>query len=193
MQSIALILFDASKWAVAADPSPIVPRKVGSVPYRAPAAYDWSGFYVGSHLGYAWGRSHWSQTPDLVSDSFSLSKPFDAFQNTGSFFAGLQAGYDYMLANRLVVGAIVDASAPSFPNQDGISIGGMSLFTSPSLGPQTFGETMLMSGTVRGRLGYAAGNWLFYGTGGYAWTRNQATVTQLASGPTDSPLLYRFG
>ena len=64
------------------------------------------------------------------------------------FFAGLQAGYDHMLPNRVVLGVIVDASAPDFKNQDGISIGGMSLFTSPSLGPQTFSETMLMSGTV---------------------------------------------
>jgi hypothetical protein len=59
--------------------------------------------------------------PDAISDSFSLAKPLDAFQNTGSYFAGLQAGYDYMLPNRLLVGVVV-ASAPSFPNLDGISI-----------------------------------------------------------------------
>ena len=133
-----------------------------------PATYDWTGFYVGGHLGYGWGRSNWLEGPDLISDSFSLSKPIDAFQNTGSFFTGLHAGYDYMLPNRFVVGVIVDASAPSFRNQDGISVGGTSFFTSPSLGPQAFSETMLMFGTVRGRIGYAPGNWLFYGTGGYA-------------------------
>jgi high affinity Mn2+ porin len=163
---------------------------------KAPATtpdFDWTGFYVGGHLGYAWGRSNWSQAPDFISDSFSLSKPIDAFQNTGSFFAGLQAGYDYMLPNRLVFGVILDASAPSFQNQDGISIGGLSFFSSPSLGPQTFGETMLMFGTVRARVGYAPGDWLFYATGGYAWSRNQSVVTQLGSGPTDSPLLWRFG
>jgi high affinity Mn2+ porin len=190
---IAFILFDASNWGMAADPSITVPRKPAPVSYVVHSAYDWTGFYVGAHLGYAWGRSNWLEAPDVISDSFSLAKPIDAFQNTGSFFAGLQAGYDYMFANRLVAGVIVDASAPSFRNQDGISIGGMSLFTSPSLGPQTFGETMLMSGTVRGRFGYAPGNWLFYGTGGYAWTRSQSTVSQLSSGSTDSPLLYRFG
>jgi high affinity Mn2+ porin len=149
---------------------------------------DWTGFYVGAHLGYGWGRSNWSQAPDFISGSFSLSKPIDAFQNTGSFFAGLQAGYDYMLPNRLVFGVILDASAPSFQNQDGISIGGLSFFSSPSLGPQTFGETMLMFGTVRARVGYAPGDWLFYATGGYAWTRNQSVVTQLGSGPTTRAL-----
>jgi high affinity Mn2+ porin len=98
-----------------------------------------------------------------------------------------------MLPNRLVVGVTIDASAPSFRNQDGISIGGTSLFTSPSLGPRTFSETMLTFGTVRGRFGYAPGDWFFYANGGYAWTFNQSTVNQLGSGPTDSPLLWRFG
>jgi high affinity Mn2+ porin len=148
---------------------------------------------VGGHLGYGWGRSNWIEMPDAISDSFSLAKPFDAFQNTGSFFAGLQAGYDYVLPNRLLVGVVTDVSAPSFPNHDGISIGGMSLFTSPSLGPQTYGETMKIFGTARGRIGYAPGNWLLYATGGYGWTYNQSVVNQLGSGPTDSPFLWRFG
>jgi high affinity Mn2+ porin len=160
---------------------------------RAPPIYDWTGLYMGGHLGYGWGRSNWMEQPDGVSDSFSLAKPFDAFQNTGSFFAGVMAGYDYMFANRLVVGAVADVSAPSFPNRDGISIGGLSLFTSPSLGPQTYSETMLIFGTARGRIGYTLGNWLLYGTGGYAWTYNQSVVNQLGSGPIDSPFLWRFG
>jgi high affinity Mn2+ porin len=190
---IALFLFDASNWTVAADPPATTLRQAAPVSYGLPSAYDWSGFYVGAHLGYAWGRSNWSEAPDFISDSFSLAKPIDAFQNTGSFFAGLQAGYDHMLPNRVVLGVIVDASAPSFRDQDRISIGGMSLFTSASLGPQTFSETVLTFGTVRGRVGYAPGNWLFYATGGYAWTFNQSTVNQLGSGPTDSPLSWRFG
>jgi high affinity Mn2+ porin len=160
---------------------------------RPPPIYDWTGLYVGSHLGYGWGRSNWTQERDGISDSFSLAKPLDAFQNTGSFFAGVKGGYDYMFANRLVAGAVVDLSAPSFPNQDGISIGGMSLFTSPSLGPQTYSETMLIFGTARGRIGYALGNSLLYATGGYAWTYNQSVVNQLGSGLTDSPFLWRFG
>jgi high affinity Mn2+ porin len=151
---------------------------------RAAPIYDWTGLYVGSHLGYGWGRSSWMEEPDGISDSFSLAKPLDAFQNTGSFFAGVKTGYDYMFANRLIVGAVIDVSAPSFPNRDGISIGGISLFTSPSLGPQTYSETMLIFGTARGRIGYALGDWLLYATGGYAWTYNQSVVNQLGSGPT---------
>jgi high affinity Mn2+ porin len=179
--------------AFAADTSTTTSRKNAQSFYEVPSAYDWSGLYVGAHLGYGWGWSNWVEAPDMIAGSFSLYQSFDAFQNTGSFFAGLQAGYDYMFQSRLLVGGIVDVSAPSFPNHDGISIGGMSLFTSPSLGAQTYSETMRIFGTVRGRVGYAPGNWLFYGTGGYAWTYNQSMVNQLGSGPTDSPFLWRFG
>jgi high affinity Mn2+ porin len=179
---------------LAAENDPVMPVKARpQISYGVPSAYDWSGFYVGGHLGYGWGRSNWTEMPDVISDSFNLAKPLDAFQDTGSFFAGLQAGYDYMLPNRLLVGVVADVSAPSFRNHDGISIGGSSLFTSPSLGTQTYSETMLIFGTARGRVGYAPGGWLLYATGGYAWTYNQSVVNQLGSGPTDSPFLWRFG
>ena len=102
-----------------------------------------------------------------------LARPvsaLDAFKDTGSFSQGLQAGYNYMLPNRIVVGAEADVTFPGFPNNAGISIGGISNLTSPTLGAETFSETVLTSGTVRGRIGYAPGSWLFYATGGFAWT-----------------------
>ena len=114
------------------------------------------------------------------------------FKGTGSFFAGLQAGYDYMLPNRFVIGAEADASFPSIQNPDGISIGGTSTFSSP-VGPESYSETVLSSGTLRGRIGYAPGNWLLYATGGFAWTYDQLTLTQLATGTTDMPFLWRLG
>jgi high affinity Mn2+ porin len=171
----------ASDMAVKAPPPP-----------PAPAAYDWSGFYAGGHLGYAGGISNWSTTPNL-SGSFDLFQSYDAFKNDGSYFAGLQAGYNYMLANRFVIGAEADASFPSFPNLAGISVGGTSTLTSPANGAETFGENMLAFGTVRSRVGYAPGNWLFYATAGVAWAYDQLTVTQLATGTTDSPFMWRFG
>ena len=61
------------------------------------------------------------------------------------------------------------------------------------MGPASYGETMLSFGTVRGRIGYAPGNWLFYATGGFAWTYDQLTLAQLASGSNDSPYLWRLG
>jgi high affinity Mn2+ porin len=165
-------------------------------PLRVSSAYDWSGFYAGGDLGYAWGSSKWTaSSPGApnVSGSFNLAQPIDTFSETGSFFAGLQAGYNYMLPNRLLVGAEIDTTFPSFPNLAGTSIGGTSNLTSPTLGAETFSETVLASGTVRGRIGYAPGSWLFYATGGFAWTYDRLTLTQLNTGATESPFLWRLG
>src|SRR5580700_4207620 len=93
--------------------------KDSAIPYAGPATDHWNGFYAGGHLGYAWGSSNWTASSlgaPSVSGSFSLAQPIDVFSNTGSFFEGLQAGYNYMLPNRLLIGAEVDASFPSFPN-----------------------------------------------------------------------------
>jgi high affinity Mn2+ porin len=155
------------------------------------SAYDWTGFYLGGHLGYAWGNSTFTG-PGGIPGSMSLALPFDPFSETGSFFAGVQAGYNYMLPNRFLVGAEVDASFPAFQNLGGLSIGGTSTFNSP-LGLETYSETVLSQGTVRGRIGYAPGHWLVYATGGFAWSYNQLTLTNAASGATDMPFLWRLG
>jgi high affinity Mn2+ porin len=175
-------------------PLPMPVKAPLSVKASVPQLYDWTGFYGGAHLGYAWGRSDWTEQPDGVSGSLNMFQRYDAFANTGSWFAGLQVGYDYMLPNRVVAGAVADLSAPSKQNLNSISIGGISTFVSPILGQESYSETVLDMGTVRGRIGYAPGNWLFYATGGFAWAYDQLTVTQLDnSGTTDMPFLWRFG
>jgi high affinity Mn2+ porin len=171
-----------------------------TMPLKAPpisASYDWTGFYAGGHIGYALGNSNFTaSTPagaSPTSGSLDLFQGFDGFKEQGSFFEGLQVGYNYMFQNRLVLGAEVDASFPSFQSLEGLSIGGASTFFSPGIGAETYSETALAFGTARARVGYAFGDWLFYTTGGFAWTYDQLTLTQLASGATDSPFLWRFG
>jgi high affinity Mn2+ porin len=186
---IGVALATAEKARAADD---IMATKAPPIPYSVSSGYNWSGFYAGGHLGYAWGSSNWTAAPG-ISGSLNLAQPVDTFDEAGSFFEGLQAGYNYMLSNRVVVGAEVDASFPAFPNLAGISIGGTSTFASPTLGAVSYSETVLSSGTVRGRIGYAPGNWLFYATGGFAWSYDQLTLTQLASGTTDMPFLWRLG
>src|SRR5437660_4273271 len=101
-----------------------------AMPVKAPTAlpfFDWTGFYVGGHFGYAGGRSNW--TADTVagpgpgaSGSLDLFVPFDPFTEAGSYFAGLQVGYNRMLPNRVVLGAEADVSFPGFPSPAGITI-----------------------------------------------------------------------
>jgi len=164
----------------------------------AAPSYDWSGFYLGGHLGSAWGGSSWTGAPG-INGSTNLFQGLNSFDEGGSWFAGVQGGYNYLLPNRILLGAEADASFPSWPtlptgvNPFGVSIGGSSTFTSPTFGPVSLAETILESGTVRGRVGYAPGRWLFYLTGGLAWTYNQQSLTQVSTGNTNTPFLWRWG
>ena len=171
--------------------------KAPAIPFTGPA-YNWNGFYAGGHFGVAWGNSNWTAGPG-ISGSNNLFQPINSWDEAGSFFAGLQGGYNYVLPNRILLGAEVDATFPAFQplpvgvNPFGLTIGGTSNFTSPTLGAVSFAETVLSSGTVRGRIGYAPGHWLFYATGGFAWTYNQQSLTQVATGNSATPFLWRLG
>jgi high affinity Mn2+ porin len=163
--------------------------------YKAPAAsaaYDWTGFYFGGHTGYAWGNSNWTASSGgavIDKGSLSLAQGYDGSNQGGSWFNGLQIGYNRMLANRVVIGAEADVSASSFPNYRGNRIGN----TIPVLqGTESYSDNVFSSGTVRGRVGYAPWNWLFYVTGGFAW--NSAEQFQLTSANgTESTIQQRVG
>jgi high affinity Mn2+ porin len=176
------------------------PVRAADLPVKAPPVatdYDWTGFYVGGHAGVATGNSGWTLDPigggAPVAGSFGLYRSPDGFTEGGSWFGGVQGGYNWMFKNRLVLGIEGDGTFPGFPDPADLTIGGMSNFTSPTIGAGTFSETVLASGTMRGRIGYAPGNWLFYATGGLAWTYNQQTLTQTVTGNSEDRFLYRFG
>jgi high affinity Mn2+ porin len=184
---VVAVAFVGAQQAFAAD----IILATKAPPLSTPPVPDWTGWYMGGHLGYGWGNSSFTR-PAGISGSLDLFQPFDAFKSTGSFFEGFQAGYDYMFANRVVIGAEADASFPSFQNNAGISIGNSATVVSPS-GLETYSETVLSSGTFRGRIGYDPGHWLLYATGGFAWTYNQLTLTNSVTGTADMPYLWRLG
>ena len=166
--------------------------------YSAPPAYNWTGFYFGGHVGYAWGGSNWAASTTtapaetFASGSLTVAQPINTFNEAGSFFEGFQGGYNYKLPNNVVIGTEADISFASYPNIEGFSIGSFSTLNSP-LGPESYLDSVLMSGTVRGRLGYAAEHWLLYATGGFAWTYDKLSLNQLASGTGEDKNLWRFG
>jgi high affinity Mn2+ porin len=174
--SLALIAFASGYPAHGADrPVP------ASVFAPVVASDEWTGLYVGAHMGFATGRSGWSATqpsgaPNL-SGSLDFTRAFDLFTGAGSYLGGLQAGYNYMVTSRILAGVEADIS---FPN----TIAAGQDFTSPFIGAANYRDTVDMFGTVRGRLGYDLNHWLFYTAGGLAWTYDQFTRTQLTDGPT---------
>src|SRR5882724_11291991 len=62
----------------------------------AVVAYNWSGIYLGGHVGGAWSRTNWT-----VFDGVAFSEAFR--QNTSSWIGGAQVGYLHQLGN-IVVG-----------------------------------------------------------------------------------------
>ena len=68
-----------------------------------------------------------------------------------------------------------------FPN----TVSGKQTFTTAAVGSATYSysETVQFSGTLRARLGYAADNWLFYLTGGFAWSFDQLAARKSRASP----------
>src|SRR6516165_9291714 len=152
------------------------------VPYVA-SSYDWTGWYVGAHVGVLRGSSSWSATPlgpggPALNGAFNLPFQFDFMAGTGSYLAGLQGGYNHVLPSRLMLGIEADAS---FPNSDVVnpfSVRGSQTVVADQIGQVTYGEAVIHYGSVRGRIGYAFDHLLVYGTGGFAWTFDQVTQSQ---------------
>lgn len=124
-----------------------------AAPPAAPvAAYDWTGLYVGGTLGYGWG----SYTPfDATGNGPSI--------DVDNFLYGGLIGYNWQ-HNNLVFG--LEADIQNGP--DGITAQGTS---GPTWSCNTgdCNADINYWGSVRGRLGFAHNEWLFYGTGGWAY------------------------
>ncbi len=145
----------------------------------APLPSDWTGFYVGAHAGVSSGYSAWSATQPGgagLSGSLNFFTPYDVFNGHGSHFAGVSGGYNYALPSRLVAGLEADVSFPGF-------LGASQSFSSAVIGSANYEDTVNMFGSVRGRIGYDANPWLYYATGGLAWTYDKFTRTQFGAGP----------
>jgi len=112
------------------------------------AVYNWTGFYIGVNGGYGWSQS------DFVVDTVPAT--LARVKGTGGVFGG-QIGYNWQ-TGPLVLG-LEGEYAWADITKDGVDC--------------TFAQTALCSnkidglGSVRGRLGYAANNALFFVSGGW--------------------------
>jgi high affinity Mn2+ porin len=189
----ALIALASSDAAPCAEALAAAPRASATLNANA---FDWNGFYVGTQAGYAFGRSNFTATsigPRALPFNGSLDffqKP-DGWTGTGSYFVGLQAGYNVVLPSRFVIGVEADALFPSL-------VGAAQAIRTDRPRDAILDENMLVAGTARGRLGYAFGNWLPYATAGFAWTFDQAAWTRLdeirgGTAAIEQQLLWRLG
>jgi high affinity Mn2+ porin len=152
------------------------PALAADMPVRAPvvkAVYDWTGFYLGGHVGYS-GGSFGPGTNPLPEQGV-----FFPHSVTG-LIGGYQAGYITQFSNHVVLGIEADASFTS-------------PLDAPRLVPAPFNTTLDYVGTVRGRIGYAFGTLLPYVTGGFAWGHSHVNVNDGGRDVVSSPGQYQPG
>ena len=144
--ALAAVLAASAGSAFAAD---IPARTYSKAPpaYTAPAVvYNWTGFYIGGHVGGAFAGDNSLRGDDA------------------RFLGGVQAGFDYQFAPNWVIGAEAQYSWLSGGNNNGV------LFPGGTLVAVNNNDQI---GSVTGRLGYTWGPALLYAKGGYAWRDNK--------------------
>src|SRR5262245_22469143 len=125
-------------------------------PPTAPALiYNWTGFYLGGHIGGAFTDG----TNLMGSDS--------------RFMGGVQGGFDYQFAPNWVLGIEAQYSWLTGGSNNGV------LFPTGTL---VTGNTDQI-GSVTGRIGYTWGPALLYAKGGYAWRDNSNIGVSVAGVP----------
>lgn len=134
------------------------------MPVKAPpvaaAVFSWTGFYVGGHVGYGWGRSQTDVgRPDALDCGNGPSCENISYDINGAF-GGAYAGYNWQV-NSIVLG--VEA--------EGGYIGARSTVFSTIATDHRFDTQYGGYGAFTGRFGIAAGRALFYGKGGLAVAR----------------------
>jgi high affinity Mn2+ porin len=139
------------------------------LPVKAPyqqALFDGTGLYIGGHTGYGFGASN-----------AVLSDPVPSAAVTGSRYSGVvggvQAGYNWRSPSGVLLGVEADITFLNYlPSNSIVS----QLISANS----DVTHALDYAGTVRGRLGYAPGHWLFYATGGLAFAGERFINTPAA-------------
>jgi outer membrane immunogenic protein len=127
---------------------------------------NWTGLYSGN-AGYSWGRTDLDYTQDAL-------PPLTTTLDPNSFIGGNQIGYNWQYGS-LVLGIEGDIWHQGT---------GTATFTSGNIFGDfaSFNTEQNWVGTVRPRVGFAANNWLLYGTGGVAFAGVKPSITDPQAG-----------
>jgi len=138
LATVAVVALGATVPALAADLG-AAPRTYTKAPAYVQPIYNWTGFYIGGHVGGGFAGDN-------------------SLQGDSRFLGGIQGGADYQFANNWVIGIEAQYSWLG-SNNSGVLFPGGILVTSNS------NEL----GSVTGRVGYSFGPTLLYAKGGYAF------------------------
>lgn len=153
--------------AGAASAADLAARPYVKAPAYAEPLFNWTGFYVGGHLGGAWTNQQWINSANTT--LFGDLAPGEGFRQRGSgIMGGAQIGYNWQ-ANNFVFGLEGTIS--------GLNNKGTVVNTVFGAGDDVFSWRTNVLATIVGRAGFAVNNNLFYAKGGYAGANNRLSVS----------------
>jgi outer membrane immunogenic protein len=165
----ALVLIVSASSAMAAD---LIIDEPEAAPMIA-AGHDWSGGYIGVHLGYGWGTVEATDT-DPGGGFFDEATGESLTVDASGFLAGLQAGANWQM----------DSVVLGIEGQVGfLGVSGENVVL---LDPDNFGRVDYGAyGDLTARLGFAADTALFYLKGGLAVAQVDTTFGDIVDGTSD--------
>jgi outer membrane immunogenic protein len=128
--------------------------------------YDWSGFYIGTHTGYAWGESDWT-----FYDAARTARSYDFDNVVWGFHAGVQAQF-----GNWVIGAETAFSLPTDFNPRGNYVPCPTATLSCGL----WNANDIFTAGLK--LGYAWDKWLLAVNGGFARAQIHTRSFVIATG-----------
>jgi outer membrane immunogenic protein len=162
-------------------PAPIYTKAPMMMPW------SWTGFYLGGNVGYSWGHQSATVT-DLSGDSLASSGT-----DLNGVIGGGQIGYNYQV-NSVVLGVEADIQGSGQKGDGAFGLPGTQVCPPAILAPApcttipgpagTDTDKLPWFGTVRARVGYAAGRWLPYVTGGWAYGNGTISGTTTTASTT---------
>jgi outer membrane immunogenic protein len=125
---------------------------------QAAAAGDWSGVYIGGHVGGAFGDVDWTNVSNASTGDMDLTPGETISQEPDGILGGAQLGYNLQFTNWLV-GIELSGSALDFDDTT----------SNPNTAPEEYVTSELeWLATAAARFGWTWQDSLFYLKGGYA-------------------------
>jgi hemoglobin/transferrin/lactoferrin receptor protein len=138
------------------------------------AAFNWSGAYIGLHVGYGSGHIDGTTTNDNGVVAVNAARE-SADQDVDGGFGGLQIGYNFQPSGIFVWGVEADVAYLGIDGTD----------TDEATAGAYLGETASVieyefdwMATIRGRAGVALDRFMLYGTAGVAFLGETESRTQ---------------
>jgi outer membrane immunogenic protein len=151
----------------AASAADLAARPYTKAPMPVAAVYNWTGFYVGGHVGGAWTNEEWINVANTTNWG-DLGPGLGIRQRQTGFIGGGHIGYNWQASN-FVFG--LEGSI------DGLSTdGSVNVNTVFGAGDDVFSWRSEWMASVVARAGIAFNNSLFYAKGGWAGVNNKLSV-----------------